>query len=183
MGLIISSSEGPEAPFRFAHEIVRQTLLADTSLPRRQRLHLRVADALERIDASVINDRVAEIALHLVRAGSAADRQRTRDFLILAGRVAVEAGGYETALIHFESALSRIDETIRTSERNCSIAWRLRNAVWADGITRTFAGRRRLASLPPRMTARPSPRSVSESLKVSPGPAVGEKPGKSRRVA
>ena len=27
MGLIVSSSEGPEAPFRFAHEIVRQTLL------------------------------------------------------------------------------------------------------------------------------------------------------------
>ena len=110
MGLIISSSEGPEAPFRFAHEIVRQTLLADASLPRRQRLHLRVADALEKIDASVINDRAAEIALHLVRAGSAADRQRTRDFLTLAGRVAVEAGGYETALSHFESALSRIDQ-------------------------------------------------------------------------
>jgi tetratricopeptide (TPR) repeat protein len=110
MGLIISSSEGPEAPFRFSHEIVRQTLLADASLPRRQRLHLRVADALEKIDVSVIKDRTAEIALHLVQAGSAADRQRTRDFLTLAGRVAVEAGGYETALTHFESALSRVDE-------------------------------------------------------------------------
>ncbi len=110
MGLIISSSEGPEAPFRFAHEIVRQTLLADISLPRRQRLHLRVADALEKVDASVNNDRVAEIALHLVHAGSAANRQRTGDFLTLAGRAAVEAGGYEAALIHFESALSRVDE-------------------------------------------------------------------------
>ena len=44
MGIIVPSSEGPERPFTFAHELVRQTLLAGISSPRRQHLHARVAD-------------------------------------------------------------------------------------------------------------------------------------------
>ena len=44
MGVIVSSSEGPETPFTFAHELVRQTLLAGISAPRQQQLHASVAD-------------------------------------------------------------------------------------------------------------------------------------------
>ena len=47
MGIIISSSEGPEKPFTFTHELVRQTLLAGISAPRKQQLHAAVADAIE----------------------------------------------------------------------------------------------------------------------------------------
>ena len=39
MGIIVPSSEGPERPFTFSHELVRQTLLAGISVPRRQQLH------------------------------------------------------------------------------------------------------------------------------------------------
>jgi len=38
MGIIVPSSEGPEKPITFSHELVRQTLLADTAAPRRQYL-------------------------------------------------------------------------------------------------------------------------------------------------
>jgi tetratricopeptide (TPR) repeat protein len=105
MGLMVSSSEGPEAPFAFAHELVRQTLLASLSLPRRQRLHLHVADAIERVYASAENEHAAEIAHHLVQAGSSADAQRVVQSLALAGHYALEAAAYEEALRHFESAL------------------------------------------------------------------------------
>jgi AAA ATPase domain len=46
MGIIVASSEGPETPFTFVHELVRQTLLARISDPRKQQLHRRVADAI-----------------------------------------------------------------------------------------------------------------------------------------
>src|ERR1700682_3417344 len=38
MGIIVPSSEGPEKPFTFAHELVRQSLLAGISAPRPQPL-------------------------------------------------------------------------------------------------------------------------------------------------
>jgi hypothetical protein len=47
MGIIASSAEGPETPFTFAHELVRQTLLAGISTPRQQQLQARVAAAIE----------------------------------------------------------------------------------------------------------------------------------------
>jgi predicted ATPase len=73
IGLLESSAEGPEAPFTFAHELVRQTLLAGLALPRRQRLHLQVAKAIEQVHAGAVHERASEIAHHLVKAGSLAD--------------------------------------------------------------------------------------------------------------
>jgi tetratricopeptide (TPR) repeat protein len=110
MGLVVSGSEGPEALVWFTHEIVRQTLLAGISLARRQRLHLRVAEALEKVRAKTLNEHAEEIAHHLVQAGSASDLQRTAHYLSLAGSAALDRAAYETALGNFQSAYSRIDE-------------------------------------------------------------------------
>jgi predicted ATPase len=56
MGVIVPSSEGPETPFTFTHELVRQTLLAGFSAPRRQQLHVRVAAAIERLYPQAVNE-------------------------------------------------------------------------------------------------------------------------------
>jgi AAA ATPase domain len=48
MGIIVPSCESAETPFTFTHELVRQTLLASISAPRRQHLHAGVADAIAR---------------------------------------------------------------------------------------------------------------------------------------
>ena len=52
MGLVVFSTKDPEAPFEFAHELIRQTLVAGIAQPRRQRLHLSAADAIEIIHAA-----------------------------------------------------------------------------------------------------------------------------------
>jgi len=109
IGLVESRAEEPEAPFTFAHELVRQTLLTGLSLPRRQRLHLQVAEALERVHASAVHERSSEVAHHLVKAGSLADIQRVVRYLTLAGKRALEAAAYEDALRQFQSALSHGD--------------------------------------------------------------------------
>jgi predicted ATPase len=75
MGIIVPSSEGPDRPFSFRHELVRQTVLAAISVPRQQRLHASVAEAIERLNPDDVNESAGEITDHLLKAGSFADRQ------------------------------------------------------------------------------------------------------------
>ena len=104
--LITSAGDGREARFTFAHELIRQTLLSGLSLPRRQRLHLRVAEAMERVYARTLEEHATDLAHHLYQAGTAADPQKTVHYLALAGERALEAAAFEDALRHYEAAVS-----------------------------------------------------------------------------
>jgi tetratricopeptide (TPR) repeat protein len=85
---------------------VRQTLLAGISAPRRQRLHARVAEAIERLHPDAVNERAGEIANHLLIAGSFGDSRKLLRYLTLAGKSALEAAAFEEAWRSFVSALS-----------------------------------------------------------------------------
>jgi predicted ATPase len=106
MGIVISSSEGPERPFTFSHELVRQTLLAGISAPRRERLHAAVAEELARLSPDAIKERAGEISDHLIKAGSFVERQTLVHWLTLAGKSALESAAFEEARRNFRSALS-----------------------------------------------------------------------------
>jgi DNA-binding SARP family transcriptional activator len=100
----VSDRPGEDRLF-FAHELIRQTLLTGLSQPRRRRLHLRVAEAMEEINGGSLEDRASEIAHHLESAGPAVDRAKLLRYLILAGRRALTTAGFEEALRHFERAV------------------------------------------------------------------------------
>jgi tetratricopeptide (TPR) repeat protein len=110
MGLIVSSAEGPEAPFTFAHELVRQTLLQGIAVPRRQRLHASVARAIERLHPRAAHERAGEIADHLLKAGGFADPPELAKALMSAGKAALEASAFEEAHRAFESALAHQED-------------------------------------------------------------------------
>ncbi len=93
-----------EDRFIFAHELIRQTLLAETSLTRRRRLHARVADALERHYAASADQQAATIAHHLLEAGSSGDTGRAFHHLIAAGRFAMGSAAFEEAVRHYGRA-------------------------------------------------------------------------------
>ncbi|HEV3115158.1 MAG TPA: AAA family ATPase [Candidatus Binataceae bacterium] len=107
MGIIVPSSEGPEQTFTFAHELVRQTLLAGISAPRRQKLHASVAEGIERLYPHAVNERSGEIADHLLKAASFADDRKLVRYLTVAGKNALEAAAFEEAQRNFQSAPSR----------------------------------------------------------------------------
>ena len=105
LGIVISSSEGPERPFTFRHELVRQTLLAAISTPRRQRLHAAAADAIARLDPGAVKESAGFIADHLLKAGSFADDRKLAHYLTVAGMAALEASAFDEAARSFGSAL------------------------------------------------------------------------------
>lgn len=104
--------------YRFVHELVRQTLSETLSLPRRQRMHARVADVMERVYAGDIDAHVSALAHHLYQAGASADHEKTMHFLLEAASQASRAAAHEEALEHLDSALSLIDNerTVRAAD-------------------------------------------------------------------
>ncbi len=104
--VIASTSEGGAVQFRFSHELIRQTLLGDVSLTRRQLVHHRIAEAIEEVYATTIHDHAAAVAYHLGAAGRRADSAKTVRFLVMAGERAHEAAAYAEAERHFDRALA-----------------------------------------------------------------------------
>jgi tRNA A-37 threonylcarbamoyl transferase component Bud32/tetratricopeptide (TPR) repeat protein len=96
--LVASEASQRTARYGFVHELIRATLVSGLSPPRRQRLHLKIADALERLRAASLGRHVSALAHHLYQAGAAADSQRTAKFLASAGRRALAAGAFEDVL-------------------------------------------------------------------------------------
>jgi tetratricopeptide (TPR) repeat protein len=129
MGIIVPSAEGPEMPFTFAHELVRQTLIAGISVPRRQQLHAGVAAAIERLYPDTC---AAEVASHLIKAGSFADEQKLVRTLTLAGNRALDAAAFEEARSSFQTALSH-QAAISAKERAELLA---RLAIAESGLQR-----------------------------------------------
>ena len=114
--LITSATSGRDASYTFSHELIRQTLYGNLSLPRRQRLHLRIADAVESTRGDDTEPVAALLAHHLFQAGSIADAGKTLGYLSTAGRQALATAAFEEAVAHFTSALTleRLDEQVRT---------------------------------------------------------------------
>jgi tetratricopeptide (TPR) repeat protein len=106
MGIIVPSAQGPEKPFSFAHELVRQTLLAELSIARRQQLHSRVGAEIERLYPEAFKEHASEIGDHLLKAGSFASRKALVRSLTEAGSAALEAAAFREARQSFRSALS-----------------------------------------------------------------------------
>jgi tetratricopeptide (TPR) repeat protein len=85
----------------FAHEQIRQTLFGRLSFVRRQRLHRRVADTMERFYADHLDEHVSELAHHLVQAGA---HGRAAKYLLDAGTAAAVRLATAEALDFFARA-------------------------------------------------------------------------------
>ena len=98
LNLLRDLSDGREARYEFSHELTRQALLANLTLPRLQRLHVRIADAIAKFRESAFDEHVGEVASHLYQAGAAAEQGRTVRYLAAAAKQALEATAFEEAL-------------------------------------------------------------------------------------
>ena len=104
--LVEDVSSDREARYAFVHEQIRQTLLSLRSKARRQRLHVRMADALESLYGSAPGAHAPDVAYHLYQAGAAADGTRTAQWLLIAAERGLAAVALEDAMRDLESARS-----------------------------------------------------------------------------
>jgi predicted ATPase len=78
---------------------------------RRQRIHLRLAQAIERIHADAFEEHAIDLAYHLLQAGDAAtDRAATLRYLAMAAKREIAQSAYETASYHLRTALRNATE-------------------------------------------------------------------------
>jgi tetratricopeptide (TPR) repeat protein len=108
--LVTPESLDREPRFRFTHELIRQTLADALLLPRRQRLHARIAEAIERVYATSLRKQASPLAHHLFHAGAAVDADKTIRHLVLAADQAKTAAAHEESLELLDRALSLCDE-------------------------------------------------------------------------
>ncbi|HEU4909538.1 MAG TPA: hypothetical protein VFT17_11770, partial [Propionibacteriaceae bacterium] len=87
---------------------IRQTLLADVSAVKRERLHLKAADAISRRYSHDLEAQAGDLAYHLSQAGHFTDRASLVRYLTIAGDRAFDAAAFDDAVKHFEHALSLI---------------------------------------------------------------------------
>ncbi len=108
---LIVSAPGRDVRWEFSHALIRQTLADTLSLPRRQQLHGRIAEAIEATSRNALDTHAAELAHHLYQAGTSVDAQKTVRVLGRAAGQALEQGAFDEGLTLLDNALSLASES------------------------------------------------------------------------
>lgn len=103
--------------YRFAHALVRQTLLEELSTTKRIRMHLALGAELERRAP----DRVEEIAHHYLEAAAAGAAAKAVEFATRAGKQAMERSAPEQAVRWFDRALEAEESLAPDPVRRCEL--------------------------------------------------------------
>jgi DNA-binding CsgD family transcriptional regulator len=124
------------ADFEFRHEIVRQVLYTNLSRPRRQRMHLRAAQALESVYAASVDLRLGEISHHYRAAGRRADQRRTAEYSLRAAMRAQDVFAYPEAVEHLRIALAAFEESGGSIRERADVLDRMAGILYVSGGSR-----------------------------------------------
>lgn len=102
---MIEEVDSPRLAYRFTHELVRRAVYDELSGVRRAELHLRVAEALERVHSSDTSRVLADLAHHFAVAAAIGGSERAVEYNLRAAEAAMASLGFEEAAARFATAL------------------------------------------------------------------------------
>ncbi|MBV8134074.1 MAG: AAA family ATPase, partial [Deltaproteobacteria bacterium] len=114
-GLVYSLPESPKARFQFSHELVRQAVISRLSSALRQKLHLEVAEAIERTWSAGLEDYYSALAHHYSSSGNSL---KALEYLQLAAQQAIQRSANAEAISHLNAAMQFLNALPETSERD-----------------------------------------------------------------
>ena len=130
--LVNGPSGRTERRWRFAHQLMRQTLTSALSQTRRERLHLRAADAMVRLD-SASRAYASDIAHHLYNAGRMANPVRASEALMAAGKAADDVYATDESLRNYTRALEVLEESGGAASDRIQVLERLADVLALTG--------------------------------------------------
>jgi len=104
--------------FRFVHPLVRHVTYRLIIVPRRERLHLGIARALEAVYGDSFDEHVSEIANHLLASGSQADAELVVEHTKHAADVALGVFAWRQAARYYEAAIAAAGRSREFSPRD-----------------------------------------------------------------
>ena len=133
-GIVLERASEP-GRYSFSHALVREAVYESMSAQRRQRLHARVGEALERSERAP----VSALAHHFTRAGSPADAEKAVRYAMRAGAESEAMLAHEDGAEHYSRAVEVLERFFPEDRvRRCEL-------LLAVGEARVRSGQRALA--------------------------------------
>ena len=121
--------------YRFAHQIIRDTLYEDILHVRRIRLHLRTAQAIEALSGARPGEHLADLAHHYAVAAPAGHAAEAVDAARRAAEQAQDAAAHEEAIRFYDMALEALQWQPDVATE-CDLTLAKATAQWRAGDPR-----------------------------------------------
>jgi tetratricopeptide (TPR) repeat protein len=131
---VVSRVADARGRYRFTHALIRNAVCDPIGSSEQARLHLRIAEAIERRYAGALDTHVDELAHHYLNANPSGNAEKAIEYAIRAGRAAYTVFAYAKARENWEAALTLLDRAVSdASPQRASVLSCLGDALITQG--------------------------------------------------